>query len=122
MGAGATPVTLQLAWLNRHGVPYRTDRGEVHLTTPERLPHQQRDDTSIHVCRGGERLIDVAMVHFKDYIDWAADCWEVIAQFQDPPIVDGSVPLPHGTVLQIPSLEYVQEVAFGDPLHEYPVL
>jgi len=117
----SSALSLFLPWLARHGQAYQNADGEVHLTLPERLPYIDRDDTATHVCKAGERLFDIAIHYFKDSMgDYAVDCWEIIAQFQEDPIVDGSVTLPVGLVLLIPSDEYIQEVALGEPLHEYP--
>jgi len=116
-------LSLHLPWLARHGQSYQNADGEVHLTLPERLPHEDRDDTITHVCKAGERLYDIAIHYFKDSMgDYAVDCWEIIAQFQEDPIIDGSVLLESNRVLLIPSDEYIQEVALGDPLHEAPLL
>jgi hypothetical protein len=112
-----------LSWLNRHGDVYQNEDGELHLTLPERLPHQVRDDTFVHPCKeGGEYLLDIAVYYYKNQIANPVDCWEIIAQFQEDPIVDGSVPLPGGTALQIPSIEYIIEVALGEQLRQYPEL
>ena len=115
-------LTTYLPWLSRHARPYQNALGEVHLTVPERLPHMQRDDTVVHICKDGETLQGLAVMYYQNSISNAVDCWEIIAQFQEDPIVDGSVPLGVGRVLLIPSAEYIREVALGDPLHEYPVL
>ena len=115
-------LTLTLQWLNRHGQAYKNEQGEIHVTLPERLPHMDRDDTITHVCKRGERLQDLAVHYYKEYFENAVDCWEIIAQFQEDPIVDGSSELQVGRVLAIPSADYIQEVALGDPLHDYPQL
>jgi hypothetical protein len=115
-------LTQYLPWLQRHGEIYQNSADEVHISRPERLPHVQRDDTIVHICKEGERLQDIAVAYYKDAFAEPVDMWEVIAQFQEDPIVDGSVPPGADRVLLIPSAEYVKEVALGDPLHEYPVL
>lgn len=115
-------LTVYLPWLARHGQAYQNAAGVIHLTLPERLPHVIRDDSVIHVCKGDERLQDIAVYYYRDTYENAVDMWEVIAQFQEDPIVDGSIPLPANRVLEIPSVEYIQEVALGEPLHEYPAI
>jgi hypothetical protein len=115
-------LTTYLPWLQRHGQIYQNDADELHITVPERVPHVLRDDTVVHICKADERLQDIAVYYYKNSIEAPVDCWEIIAQFQEDPIIDGSVPMEAGRVLLIPSLAYIQEVALGDPLYEYPQL
>ena len=115
-------LSIDLPWLARHGQGYQNALGEIHLTLPERLPHVERDDTVTHICKSGERLQDIAVYHYKETYSNAVDMWEIIAQFQEDPIVDGSLLMEAERVLLIPSPEYILEVALGDPLHEYPRL
>lgn len=117
-----TEFEVVLPWLQRHGRAYVNNAGEIHITLPERLPHVERDDTVVHVCSEGEYLQQIAIQHYKDRIPNAVDCWEIIAQFQEDPIVDGSMPLRANQIILIPSVGYIHEVALGDPLHEVPKL
>ena len=116
------PLTTYLPWLQRHGRIYQNDLGEIHITVPERVPHIMREDTIVHICKEGEYLQNIALLYFKNDFENAVDMWEIIAQFQEDPIIDGSIPMTQGRILEIPSAEYIKEVALGDPLYEYPVL
>ncbi len=112
----------QLPWLARHGLAYKNANGEIHVSLPERLPHLMDNQTLIHICKDGERLQDIAIFYYKDTLPSPVDYWEVIAQFQEDPILDGSTLLKEGTVLQIPSTGYMQQLIFGDSLSEYPAI
>jgi hypothetical protein len=113
-------LTVKLERLARHGYAYRNDDNEVHLTLPERLPHVLSDDTVTYVCNGTERLQDIAVKMYKGLMDSPIDAVEIIAQFQEDPIVDTSIPPVANRVLMLPSLGYIQEIAYGDSLTEYP--
>lgn len=123
--ASNNPVTtdglsVRLQRLARHGYAYRNDENEVHLTLPERLPHVLSDDTMTYVCTGEERLQDIAARMYRGLLDNPVDAAEIIAQFQESPIIDVSVPIEANRVLMLPSLTYIQEIAYGDSLTEYP--
>jgi len=115
---------INLHGLERHGEPYADEEDRVFVSLPERLPSMERDDSGIHVVQSedGETLMDIAILYYKGLFRNPVDMWEVIAQFQEHTIVDPSVPLSRGTVLLIPSTEYISDVAFGDSLSEFPQL
>lgn len=115
-------LNLYLPWLARHGKAYQNELNEVHISLPERVPFVERDDSIIHICKEGEYLPQIALHYYRNRLADPLLAWEVIAQFQEDPIVDASLPLKAGTVLLIPSVEFVQQVALGDPLHEFPEL
>jgi len=111
---------LFLGGLLRHGTPYISSYdGRVHLSLPERLPFTQRDDTKTHICKGHENCYDLAVSYYPRVAD-PAERAEIIAQFQEDPILDLTVPLPQGRLVLIPSESYIQFIAFGDSLTEYP--
>ena len=118
MSDESTAMTGYLSWLGRHGELYCNHLGETHLTITERLPYVDYDDVITHICKKGECLLDVAVYYYKDRVDRPADCWEIIANYQDDPIIDGSVPLTAGRVILIPPQSYIQEVALGMALRE----
>jgi hypothetical protein len=109
--------------LGRHGQVYRDlGTGKVYVTIPERIPNVEEPDNRIHVCRGGETILDVTVLFFKDVFPCPVDIWPVVAQFQEEPILDPFLPLDSGRVLTIPSPDFVRNVAYGDSLAEFPVI
>lgn len=102
--------------LYRHAQAFKKSDGTLYYSNPERIPYEERDDTIIHTCYGGEFLWDLAILYYKDAYPTPLDLAEVIAQFQPDPIVDWSVPMIRGREVLIPSVEYLEEVAFGDSL------
>ena len=106
--------------LERHGEAYVNDDGEVHLSLPERLPFEERDDTEIHIVQGEETLLDIAAQHYRRTFRNPVDLWQVIAEFQEHTIIDPSVPLDKGMIVLIPSKYYCADIAFGESLSEYP--
>ena len=111
---------IKLHGLLRHGSPYVSEYdGRVHLSLPERLPFVVRDDSRTHVAKGAENCFDLAKLYYnKD--SKSADKAEIIAQFQEDPILDLSTPIQYGRVVIIPSEKYIQFIAYGDSLTEYP--
>jgi hypothetical protein len=109
-----------LEGLERHGTAYTKADGTIHLTLRERIPFIHREDTDLYVCKGGETLLDVAILAYKDYYEFPVDQWQVLQEFQEDPIQDPSVPLPQGLVLAVPSPDFLEEVPYGEDLTEYP--
>ena len=113
-------IGVYLQGLERHGVPYMKDGGYVYLSLPERLPHQIRDDTSLHPCMGDETVLDLALSYFRGRYADPVKIAFAIAQFQETPILDMSVPLVKGRIIEIPSDDYLDEIAYGEALAETP--
>lgn len=114
-------IELFLTGQANHAKPYRvSETGILYLSLPERMPHQERDDTQVHICKGGETLFSLANSYYRAVLDNPLIMAPIIADFQDPPIVDRSVTLDRGKVILIPSLSYKQEVVDGDTLTESP--
>ena len=111
---------VDLLELERHGIAYTKSDGTVRLSLPERVPYVQRDDNDHYVCRGGETLIDVAIMAYKKFYQHPMDQWPILQQCQEDPILDPSLPLPQGLVLVVPSPSFNEEVAYGEDLTEYP--
>ena len=109
-----------LPGLYRHGRAYRNSDGEVHIYLPERLLYLEEYEPATHVCRGGERLQDIAVERYKGLVKDPLDMVDIIAQYQQDKIIDTSIRMRQGTVLLLPSLSYVREVAYGDSLAEFP--
>jgi len=107
--------------LYRHGAIIQQTDGSLVTTLPERVEFQERSDTLIHVVAEGERLTDLAVLYYKEVFgDAAVDMWEVIAQFQPTPIIDGTIALPVDAEILIPSEDFIRDEAFGSSLSEVP--
>jgi hypothetical protein len=112
-----TAYAVSTALLYRHAQAFKkSEDGLLYWGLPERLPHEDRDDTTVHTCHGGEFLWQLAQDYYGDVVGNAGDWADIIAQFQPNPIVDRSVPCRSGQEVLIPSLEYIEEVALGDSL------
>ena len=119
MSATVSTYMVYTALLYRHAQAFRKDdTGVTYWGLPERLPYEDRSDTIIHRCFGGEFLWQLAEDYYGDAVGLAADYGDIIAQFQPVPIIDRSVPMRAGQDVLIPSLEYIEEVAFGESLLE----
>lgn len=117
----SSSIELFLSGLARHAKPYRNDdTGILCLSLPERLPTQIRDDSLLHISKEGDTCLSLAVAYFKDALEPPTEMAVLIANFQDPPIVDMSIPIEPGRVVQIPSMGYRQEVYEGDTLTETP--
>jgi hypothetical protein len=116
------PSGLYLERLARHATVYKNSLEELHLTLPERLPHVLSEFVTTHVCKGEERLQNIANKYYRGLLEFPLDAVDIIAQFQEEPIIDTSVPLEPNRVILIPPLSYIQEIAYGDSLTEYPTI
>lgn len=105
--------------LDRHSTFY-DEGGILYQTVPERLPSELREDSITHICSGGEYLVDLACKYYGKYINDPVDYYIIIAQFQEYPIQDPLAPLEEGQIIMIPSIQYINDVAFGDSLEEDP--
>lgn len=109
--------------LSRHAYVYEGTNGELALSVPERLPHLEiinGEFPLVHVCRGGEYLVDLAQMYYREVLSRPVDAWEIIAQFQEDPVTDGFVPLKRGQVVLIPPPAYFSMVVYGESLSEMP--
>jgi len=113
-------ISRHLEGLARHGYPYRrTEDGKTYLSLPERLPYEPDDAARIHVCKGAERLMDLAIMYFPRDPN-AIDRAIVIGQYQEDPIIDPFVPLLANRIVMIPSESYFQGTAYGESLTDDP--
>ena len=111
---------VHLHGLLRHGSAYVSAYdGRVHLSLPERLPFADRDDTRIHICKGKENCFDLAVSYYPRAVQ-PANRAEIIAQCQEDPIMDLTVPIAIGRAILIPSEEYIQFIALGETLTDTP--
>jgi hypothetical protein len=115
-------LSIRLERLARHATAYQNYLGETQLTTPERLPFVEYDGAIPHICKGDEYLQDIANLYFRNLIDYPVDIAEIIAQYQEDPILDLSIPLSTNRVISVPPLSYIMEVAYGESLADNPKL
>jgi len=118
----ATPATASVSSLYRHSRLTQKEDGSVFFTLPERVSFDDQDDVTTHIANGQEFLWDIAQQYYKRVYVSPLDLWEVLMQFQPEPIQDPSVPVPLGQEVYIPSLEWIEEVAFGQSLADVPEL
>lgn len=118
----SSPLSAYLPWLARHGEAYLNELGETQLTITERLPSVSYDEAYTHIVKEGETLIDIAVRYYQNQTENPADCWEIIAECQEDPIIDGSVPLRAGQLILVPPPAFIQEIALGPSLRDTPQL
>jgi hypothetical protein len=106
--------------LARHGASYRDDTGKVFLSLRERLPFIDRADWITHVCKGGERCVDLAIKYFKRFFAFPVDAAPIIAECQEFPVLNVTDLLEKGRVVLIPSPDYVNDYAYGSSLLDTP--
>jgi len=118
----ATPeeMGIVLSGLSRHGDVYAQEgTGKMFLTLRERMP-RVFDDSTPYACKGGEFLPQVVVSAYKEFFQDPLSLLPVVAEFQEDPIIDLSVPLEQGRMLDLPSISYITDFPFGDPLTEFP--
>lgn len=103
--------------LYRHAQAFKkSGTGLIYFSNPERIPYEDREDTIIHTCRGGEFLWEICQEYYLSVVPNPIDMMEIVANFQPAPLQDWTVPLRRGQVLLIPSNDFIEEVPFGDSL------
>lgn len=101
----------------RHAQAFkRSDTGVLYFGNPERIPYEDRDDTTLYVCYGGEFLWDICVDFYKHAYPNPQDLVDAVAGFQPVPLVDWSTPFPAGKALYMPSIDFIEETVFGDSL------
>lgn len=93
----------------------RTDDGVIYLADPEPLDKDVAFDGTedVYIVEGsGETLQGIAAIHWTTGDEKPDDpgpesLWWIIAELND--IMDGTVTVPEGTVLLVPSLRTVRE-------------
>lgn len=112
-------IGIYLQGTERHGLAYNAGDGKLYVSLPERVPYLGEDGAIPHICTGNENLLDISLAYFRGLYQDPVSKWWIIAQAQDDPVVDPLVPLKKGTILMIPSISFIEEVAEGDSLSEY---
>jgi len=120
MAVDTSLASFNLGGLYRHGAIYEGADGRLYVSVPERLPAFDVVDgqyAAVYAARGGgETLIDVALLYYRGTLSSPVDAWEVLAQFQDDPLVDPFCYLTRGRLLQVPPAAYFGAYAYGDSL------
>lgn len=83
------------------------------LSEAEPVRFEQRADNRYHVARDGDTWWGLAFRYLAEY-ERAAGLWWIIADFQDPPVVDPTIAIPAGTLVAIPSGRFVQDRVFSN--------
>jgi hypothetical protein len=122
MGTNYLNEYIALAGLCRHGYAYKDSvSGKIYVSLPERIPHEERNDTRIYITTHGETLFDIAGSLYPKATDLRMRA-VVVGQFQVDPILDIGLPLAGNLKLEIPSEAFFQETVYGPTLSEYPKL
>lgn len=86
--------------------------GAVTLTDREPFSFTHFADNIQHQVVNGDTLQTIAQYYYSPIED-AALMWWVIADFQPTPIIDPTISLEIGRVLQVPSLATLQNIIFS---------
>ena len=114
------PSTVDPTGLYIHSKPYVTEKGESYYTLPERVPNDLLVEVDYHVVVKGERIHDIALLYYRGQHPAPVDLWEPLAQVQIPPLQDPHRPLPPGSVVRIPSISELVDLAYGQSLTPTP--
>lgn len=90
------------------------DPGVLYLTEREPFRFQERPDNIRRVVREGDTLWHLAAEFYAGLTERPAGLWWIIADFQDPPIIDPTVELTLGTTVFAPSPRVVLEEIFSE--------
>lgn len=89
------------------------EAGRLYLNDRVPFGYQDFSDNRTRICRGGERLFQVAGEMFRGLWRPTGLFW-IIADFQPQPIHDPSLDLVPGTTLIVPSIRTVLEQIFNE--------
>ena len=96
----------------------RDDDGRLYLTERDPYGFVDHADNRVHVVAQGDTLFHLAGRYFAP-LPRACGYWWVIADYQEPPIVDPTLRLEPGTKLFIPSLRVLNDVIFSEARRRY---
>jgi len=88
-------------------------QGNQYLTDREPYRYRERPDNRIHIVVQGDTLFSLAHRYFSP-LERASGLWWVIADFQNPPIIDPSLELIPGSKIIIPSLTTLNEMILSE--------
>jgi hypothetical protein len=111
---------IAVAGVYKHAPLARREDDSLMFMLPERISFDPDDEYTMHVCQGNERLRDLAIKYYYRAHYNPLDLWPIIRDFQPEPIQDASIPLKAGTIVYMPSDEFIEEIAHGDPLSDTP--
>jgi len=89
------------------------DQGRQYLTDREPFRYAVFDDNRVHVCRDGDTLQGIASTYFAPLPD-APLLWWILADFQKSPIIDPTVKLTAGRVIDVPSVRTIVDRIFSE--------
>jgi hypothetical protein len=97
------------------------DTGLTFLFDRERVRFEARRDNVRVVVRAGDTLQSLASRFFAPFPN-PEQLWWLIADFQPDPIVDPTIDLEPGTILYLPSLEFIGSSVFSDARRDSEVI
>lgn len=95
-----------------------TEAGETLLAAREPFGFRLDPRNRVHSVIAGDTLWTLAERYFSGYAD-AADLWWIIADYQDPPLIDPTVQLEPGEQIVIPPTEALLEI-FTEHRYDVP--
>ena len=87
--------------------------GNQYLAEREPYRYRVRPDNRIHTVVQGDTLFSLADKYFRP-LERACGFWWVIADYQNPPIIDPSIELVPGSKIVIPSLTTLNEMILSE--------
>jgi len=107
---------------SRHVLARLLQNDEDQIFSADREPLEFRQDrrNRMHTVIRGDTLWTLAERYFPHYAG-AANLWWVIADYQDPPIIDPTIALAPGSFVVIPPPEIMLEL-FSDLRRDQPRL
>jgi hypothetical protein len=101
--------------MKRYDLCWEVKEGNKFITL-DRSPwnFQKFEDTTIHICKGGEMIWEIAAQYYKDIFERPSMWYWIIADFQPSPILDATLAMQQGQKVYIPS-ERVIRLFILDP-------
>lgn len=123
--ANAFRVDLADNGLYRHALVMRDpdEDNELIFLLPEQVEYQPHDGMTVFAVEVAQTLQEICMAHYgATSVRYPWRTAEIVAQFQPSPILDLSVPIQTKRMLYLPSVDWIDAVAYGDTLTEVPDL